>query len=132
MALGLEARLPMLDHRLVELAFRIPGRDKIRGLSTKRVLRAAVDPFVPPYVLRRRKHGFSVPLDGWLRRELRELASDVLTDERTSQRGLFDPVVVRRLLNEHAAGRHARHTELWLLLIFEMWSRAYVDGDGPW
>src|SRR5207253_11457843 len=87
MACSLEARLPLLDPRLVELAFRIPGRQKIRGLSTKLVLKQAVRDLVPPRTLRKRKHGFTVPLDPWFRGALRSFAFEVLLDDRARRRG---------------------------------------------
>ncbi|HEX9711912.1 MAG TPA: asparagine synthase (glutamine-hydrolyzing) [Actinomycetota bacterium] len=130
MASSLEARLPLLDHRLVELAFQIPGRYKIRGWSTKRIFKRAVRELVPPEVLRRPKHGFSVPIDPWFRGELRSFAAEVLLDGRTTRRGYFDARVVERLLREHADGRRVWDTHLWLLLNFELWHRRFLDGAG--
>jgi asparagine synthase (glutamine-hydrolysing) len=129
MAFGLEARMPLLDHRLVELAFRIPARYKVRGVSTKRILKQAMQGVVPAGVLRRRKRGFAVPIDEWLRGDLRSFAGDVLLGERARTRGYFDSRVVERLLAEHASGRHARHEPLWALLSFELWHRMYIDGE---
>lgn len=129
MACSLEARMPLLDHRLVELAFAIPARHKIRGATTKRVLKRALRGVVPAETLHKRKRGFAVPIDGWLRGDLRTFARDVLMDERTRARGYFDSSVVSRLLAEHASGRHARHDPLWLLLNFELWHRVYLDGE---
>ena len=129
MAWSLEARLPMLDHRLVELAFRIPGPRKVRGLSTKRILRRAVAPLVPAEVLRKRKHGFAVPTAMWLRGGLGDFARDVLLDRRALGRGYFEPRVVERLLREHRDGRHVRDQEIWALLNLELWHRAYLDGE---
>jgi asparagine synthase (glutamine-hydrolysing) len=130
MACSLEARLPLLDHRLVELAFQIPGRYKIRGVSTKRILKKAVQPLVPPGVLHKRKHGFSVPTDPWFRGELKSFAFEVLLDGRTRQRGLLNMDVVERLWREHVEGRHVWDTQLWLLLNLELWQRIYLDGEG--
>ncbi len=128
MACSLEARVPLLDHRLVELAFQIPGRHKIRGWSTKRVLKQAAARLVPAEVLTRPKHGFSVPTDPWFRGELKQFAFDVLLDGRAKQRGYFDTAFVERLWREHAEGRHIWDGQLWLLLNFELWHRAYLDG----
>jgi asparagine synthase (glutamine-hydrolysing) len=129
MAWGLEARMPLLDHRLVELAFRIPSGLKIRGVSTKRILKRAVRDLVPAETLKKRKHGFSVPLDGWLQGGLASYAREVLLDERTRRRGYFDPRVVERLWDEHQRGRHVRATALWLFLNFELWHRIYLDRE---
>lgn len=128
MAAGLEARLPLLDHRLVELAFQIPSRQKIRGWSTKRILKRAVRDLVPAEVLQRRKHGFTVPLDPWFRGELRGFAYEVLLDGTARERGLVDPIVVERLWKEHVEGRNVWDSHLWLLMNLELWCRTYLDG----
>jgi asparagine synthase (glutamine-hydrolysing) len=129
MACSLEARLPLLDHRLVELAFQIPSHHKIRGLSTKRIFKRAVSRLIPAEVLRKPKHGFSVPTDPWFRGELKSFMREVLLDERTRRRGYFNMSVVERLLREHIEGRHVWDTHLWLLLNFELWHRIYLDGE---
>jgi asparagine synthase (glutamine-hydrolysing) len=129
MACSLEARLPLLDYRLVELAFQIPGRCKIRGRSMKRVLKQAVRNIVPAAVLSRRKHGFAVPLDPWFRGELKDFTFEVLLDERTRRRGYFNSSFVERLWHEHIDGCHVWDAHLWLLLNFELWIRIYLDGE---
>ena len=128
MACSLEARLPLLDHRLVELAFQIPGSFKIRGKEMKRVLKEAVRGIVPESVLRKPKHGFAVPTDPWFRGELKDFTFDVLLDGSARGRGYFDTGFVERLWREHRDGRHVWDTHLWLLLNFELWYRAYMDG----
>jgi asparagine synthase (glutamine-hydrolysing) len=130
MACSLEARLPLLDHRLVELAFQIPSHHKIRGLATKRIFKRAVRRLIPAEVLRKPKHGFSVPTDPWFRGELKSFTREVLLDERTRRRGYFNMSVVERLWREHVEGRNVWDTHLWLLLNFELWHRIYLDGEG--
>jgi asparagine synthase (glutamine-hydrolysing) len=129
MACSLEARLPLLDHRLVELAFQIPGRFKIRGRSMKRIFKHAVRDLVPAAVLRKPKHGFAVPTDPWFRGELKEFTFDVLLDGRTKQRGYFNSNFVECLWREHSEGRRVRDSQLWLLLNFELWHRIYLDRE---
>lgn len=129
MACGLEARLPLLDHRLVELAFQIPGRYKIRGRSMKRIFKRAVRDLVPAAVLRKPKHGFSVPLDPWFRGDLKRFTFEVLLDERTRRRGYFNAAFVERLWREHVDGRQVWDAHLWQLLNFELWHRIYLDGE---
>lgn len=129
MACSLEARLPLLDHRLVELAFQIPGHYKIRGWSTKRILKQAVESLIPSFVLKKPKHGFSVPTDPWFRGELKEFAFEVLLDQSTRRRGYFNSEFVESLWREHADGRNVWDTHLWLLLNFELWHRIYLDGE---
>lgn len=127
MAHGLEARLPLLDRRLVDLAFEIPARQKVVGPSTKRVLKRALAGIVPAEVLRRRKHGFTVPVGSWLRGELHDYACEILLDRQTRDRGFFDSRCVERLLGEHAKGHRAHHEVLWPLITFELWHRQYLD-----
>lgn len=127
MAASLEGRLPLLDHRLVELAFRIPGRDKIRGWSTKRILRRALRGLVPEAVLRKRKRGLAVPTDPWFRGELRDFAFEVLLDGSSRRRGLVNQRVVERLWKEHESGRQVWDEQLWVLLNLELWHRVYLD-----
>jgi asparagine synthase (glutamine-hydrolysing) len=129
MAGGVEARMPLFDHRIVELAFRIPDRHKLRGRVTKRVLRAAVEGLAPEAARRRRKHGFTIPTDPWLRGPLAPFAREVLFDRRTQQRGYFDARVVERLFEEHRSGRRIWDRALWMLLNFELWHRVYIDRD---
>jgi asparagine synthase (glutamine-hydrolysing) len=129
MSSSLEARLPLLDHRLVELAFRIPSRYKVRGSFTKRIFKQAVSHLLPPEVLRRPKRGFSVPTDAWFRGKLKDYTFDVLMDERTRGRGYFNMQFVERLYREHISGRHVWDSHLWLLINFELWNRMYLDSE---
>jgi asparagine synthase (glutamine-hydrolysing) len=129
MACGLEARVPLLDHRLVELAFQIPGRFKISGGSSKRILKQAVRDLLPVSVLRKPKHGFAVPLDPWFRGELKDFSFEVLLDSRARQRGYFNTGFVERLWREHVEGREVWDAHLWLLLNFELWHRIYMENE---
>jgi asparagine synthase (glutamine-hydrolysing) len=127
MAASLEVRLPFLDHRLVQLAFEIPGSMKVQGCSTKRILRDAVRGLIPDSVLRRPKHGFAVPTDPWFRGPAKEYAYEILLDGRARSRGYFNADVVERMWKEHVNGRHVWDTHLWLLLNFELWHRRFLD-----
>jgi len=127
MAHGLECRQPFLDHRVVELALEMPVRFKYRRGRGKRILRETFGDLVPPWVFRRPKMGFGVPLDRWFRHELRELAYDVLLASRTAARGYFRQPVVRRLLDEHVEGRGDHSQRIWALLVLELWMREWVD-----
>ncbi len=124
MACSLEARLPLLDPRLVDLAFQIPSQYKIKGGRTKQILKRAVASVVPPEVLRKPKHGFSVPTDPWFRGDLKKFTFDVLFDERTRRRGYFNMCIIEDLWREHVAGREVWDEQLWLLLNLELWQRA--------
>jgi asparagine synthase (glutamine-hydrolysing) len=129
MACGLEARVPLLDHRLVELAFQIPSRFKIRGCSLKRILKRAVSDLLPASVLRKPKHGFAVPIDPWFRGELKGFVYEVLLDRRTRQRGFFDMKFIERLWREHVDGRHVWTNQLLALVNFELWYRIYMENE---
>jgi len=121
MAVSLEARTPFLDYRLVELAFRIPDRDKVNWLSGKQVLKQAAAGMVPEAIRQRPKAGFTLPLDAWFRNELKELMLDRLEPERLRRSGHLSPGPVQALVAEHLQGRENHGQELWSLLIFELW-----------
>jgi asparagine synthase (glutamine-hydrolysing) len=131
MANSLEARVPLLDHHLVEFAATLPSRFKLRGLRKKVILKRALRGLLPPEILRRKKHGFSVPMAAWLRGELREVAGDLLSGAEVGAAGLFDPAAVNALLEEHLAGRCDWSRNLWGLLVFAVWHREYMRSDFP-
>ncbi len=128
MAVGLEARVPLLDHKLIEfVCTRIPSHMKLKGLETKHILKRAVQNFVPPEILHRPKQGFGVPIDQWLNDKLRDRLRDTLTEPRTMQRGYVEPQYVNVLLDEHARGRRDHATELWTLFVLELWHRRFAE-----
>jgi asparagine synthase (glutamine-hydrolysing) len=130
MAASIESRVPFLDHHLVEFAARLPPRMKLRGLTTKWILREAVKPLLPRQILTRRKMGFPVPFGVWLRGGGADLARDVLLDTRARQRGLTDPAAVAALVDGHASGAIDGSDALWSLMNLELWYRTFIDGDG--
>jgi asparagine synthase (glutamine-hydrolysing) len=123
MAHSLELRSPLLDHRVVELGLSLPPSLKTRGLTGKIALRRAFAAELPEEVARRGKKGFGVPLGRWFRRDLRELARDVLFEDR----GWFHTAEIRRLLDEHETGRADHGHRLWCLLMLELWVREHVE-----
>jgi asparagine synthase (glutamine-hydrolysing) len=129
MAHSIESRVPLLDHPLVELALSLPLSFKIRHGERKYLLRQVAARILPPSVLTKRKQGFGVPIGLWFRGRLREAFGDVLHSSRTTQRGYFEPREVRRILAEHLSGRRDHELRLWQLLMFELWSRAYLDAS---
>ena len=130
MAHGLEVRCPFLDHRLVELAARMPTRWKLRGGGGKYILKRAMEGLIPASVLHRPKRGFGVPLSRWFRRELKPMLHDVVLGPRARGRGYFEPATVERIVAEHESGRADHAHRLWALLMLELWHREYADGGG--
>ena len=109
----------------------MPERMKLRGLTTKWILRQAMRGTLPEEILSRKKMGFPVPVGRWFRGEFRHLLDEYVLSERTRARGLFDPAVVRTLVEQHQRSE-ANHSErLWSLVNFEMWQRIYLDGEEP-
>lgn len=121
MAVALEARVPLLDHRVVELAWRLPHSAKIRGGVTKWLLREVLYRHVPRQLVERPKMGFGVPLADWLRGPLRDWAEDLLSEKRLGETGFFDVARVRRYWNEHLSEQRNWQYLLWDLLMFEDW-----------
>ena len=126
MAHSLEARSPLLDHEVLELAASIPGPLKVHGGQKKWIFRQALRPWLPAEILDRPKAGFSAPVNDWLRHELRDQVRDVLLDSETRERGWFREDEVRRLLERHARGAEADARRIWSLYVFELWHREVV------
>jgi len=127
MASGLEARVPFLDHHLLEWAFQIPSGYKMRGREGKLVVKKAMERYLPSELLYRPKHGFNVPMPVWMRGELREFVQDSLAEETVKRRGLFRPDRVTRLVQDHLAGRTDASNRILVLLMMELWFERFVD-----
>jgi asparagine synthase (glutamine-hydrolysing) len=130
MASGVEARVPFLDHKLVEYAASLPAAYKARGTRTKILLKALAERYVPATAIHRRKVGFTVPLSPWFAGPLRALVEQTLLGERCLSRGYFRPDVIRRLVHDHVSGRVDRSRPIWTLLALEVWHRLFVDDAG--
>jgi asparagine synthase (glutamine-hydrolysing) len=130
MAHSLEARSPFLDHEFMEFAATIPFELKVRGRIKKYILKQALAGLLPDQILHRPKMGFGVPIDHWLRHELKDMAYDTLLSSRAAGRGYFRPDTIRRMLDDHAAERCSWDALLWALLMLELWHRTYLDDDG--
>jgi asparagine synthase (glutamine-hydrolysing) len=125
MAVNLEVRVPLLDHRVVEFTWRLPSRLLARNGRGKRLLRAVLARYVPPALTERPKMGFSVPIADWLRGPLRPWAEELLAPESLAVDGLFAPALVRARFAEHLSGRRNWHHALWPVLQFQAWRRIY-------
>jgi asparagine synthase (glutamine-hydrolysing) len=123
MSVGLEARQPLLDHRLVELAWRIPESLKFREGVGKWVLRKILEKRVPPAFFERPKMGFGVPIGLWMRNAMRPLVEETLEESRLKAAGLFNPQAVRRLWEAHLSGSVNADSRLWIVMMAELWLR---------
>ena len=130
MAASIESRVPFLDHPLVEWVAQLPACMRLRGTTTKWILRAAMKDRLPEAILSRPKMGFPVPVGEWLRGPWRHLLSEFVASPRARDRQLFQPHAVDQVIAEHIAG--VNHSErLWALLNFEIWARIFLDGEPP-
>jgi asparagine synthase (glutamine-hydrolysing) len=121
MAVALEARVPLIDHRVVEFAWRLPQGAKIRRGVTKWLLRQVLYRHVPKELVERPKMGFAIPLGDWLRGPLKPWAENLLSEQRLREGGYFDPAMVRQVWNDHVCGGRNREYMLWNVLMFEAW-----------
>jgi asparagine synthase (glutamine-hydrolysing) len=128
MATSVESRVPFLDHKLVEFTARMPDTMKLRGATTKYVLRESMKGILPEKILTRSKMGFPVPIGTWFRGPFKSIIDDYVLSDRALSRGIFAPDFVRQLVSLHQAGED--HSErLWSLLNFEIWQRQFFDGE---
>ena len=124
---SLEAREPLLDHKLVEFVARVPFQYKLRGQVGKWLLRDSVRDLLPAKILARGKQGFGVPLEHWFGSGFGKLTRDVLFDSRPRWRGVFDPAGIERMLRDPDSRAERRTRQIWSLLCLEMWSQTYRD-----
>jgi asparagine synthase (glutamine-hydrolysing) len=127
MAASLEARAPLLDHRVIEFASRLPLGQRIRGAEGKWILRRVLDRYVPGALVERPKRGFGVPIDAWLRGPLRAWATDLLSPARLDREGFLVSAPIAAALREHLAGRRNLQYQLWAVLMFEAWLDSQVQ-----
>ena len=130
MAVSLEARVPLLDLRILELAARVPSELKLNGSrGLKHIFKLALEPRLPKEVIRQKKQGFGTPISSWFRGSLRPMVHDLLGPDRIGRRGLFRPEVVSRIIDEHMNQRADRSEHLLALLTLEVWQQVFIDGE---
>jgi asparagine synthase (glutamine-hydrolysing) len=127
MANSLEARSPFLDHHVIEFAASLPEQFKLRGLTTKYLLKRMLKQLLPAENLDRRKMGFGVPIGHWLRGKLQPFLRETLLTEASLNRGLFRPEAVKRLVELHTRGERDHSHQLWTLLMLELWFQRFID-----
>ncbi len=127
MAVSLEAREPLLDHRLIEFAARVPASLKLKDGRSKYLLRRVLESRVPRAITERKKSGFAAPIGDWLRGPLAPMTSELLEDGRLRDRGIFNTGEVARLWNEHRRGQTDHRHRLWQLIMLELWFRTFID-----
>lgn len=128
MSVSLEARVPLIDHRLLEFAWSLPKRLRLRNGQSKWLLRQVLYRHVPPSIVDRPKSGFAVPISAWLRGPLREWAENLLDEQRLREEGWFDPAPVRRAWAAHLAGRGNHWEALWGVCVAQAWRERWADG----
>jgi asparagine synthase (glutamine-hydrolysing) len=127
MAVSLEARSPFLDHHLIEFAASLPEKLKLRGLTTKYLLKRMLKKLLPAENLDRRKMGFGVPIGHWFRGKLQPFLRETILSERALNRGLFRPEAVKQLVELHTRGERDNSHQLWTLLMLELWFQRFID-----
>lgn len=130
MGASVEARVPFLDHKVVEFAAKLPPHLKVKGLRTKVLLKKVAERYAPHELIYRRKVGFTVPLSDWFAGPLSGFVKRVLLSDRCLERGYWRPEVLVRIVKDHLERRVDREQGIWVLLALELWHRLYVDDDG--
>jgi asparagine synthase (glutamine-hydrolysing) len=129
MATSVESRVPFLDHKLVEFTCSLPERLKLRGGTTKYILRESMKGLLPAAILSRAKLGFPVPIGRWFRGAYGSVIDEYVLSERAMRRGIFNADSVRRLVKRHQSGAENHDERLWALVNFEIWQRQFFDGE---
>jgi asparagine synthase (glutamine-hydrolysing) len=129
MANSIEGRVPLLDHELVEFACGLPNHLRINGTSRKYLLKKVAERFLPAEIVHRKKQGFPIPVDRWLRQEANSMMHELLDPAELKERGMFDPSAVAKLIHRHESGYADHSVELWGLMSVELWFQSFVDAQ---
>jgi len=126
MAASIEARMPFMDHELAEFVATLPDKFRVRGKTTKWILRQAMKQIVPETILNRPKIGFKVPIDEWFRDPMRDYLYEHLTGPDSLTKEYYQVAVLEKILADHVSGRQNHEKLLWSLLNLEIWHRQYL------
>ncbi len=126
MAVSLEVRAPFLDHRIADFAASLPPEYKLKGKTTKHILKKSVKNMLPKSIIKRPKKGFGIPIATWLKGSLNPLLREILSEERLKKQDLFDPIYVSKLIKDHETGASNNYKQLWTLLVFELWFENFI------
>ncbi|MDX9702454.1 MAG: asparagine synthase (glutamine-hydrolyzing) [Candidatus Auribacterota bacterium] len=127
MANSLEVRVPLLDHKFMEFAATIPAEKKLNGFSTKYIFKKALKKFLPDTILYRKKQGFEMPIDGWIRKELKNPFHDVLFADNSFISNIIDKTYLEKIWQQHQSGVKLYGNNLWLIFILESWHKKYIS-----
>ncbi|MBE9528374.1 MAG: asparagine synthase (glutamine-hydrolyzing) [Proteobacteria bacterium] len=127
MMVSLEARVPILDHHLVEFAATIPSELKIKGMDTKYIMKKAAERLLPKEVIYRPKQGFGVPMGSWIKRDWSDMAHELVLGDRAVKRNNFNPKFLKTVMTEHRSGRRDHNYIIWTLMMLELWYREMID-----
>jgi asparagine synthase (glutamine-hydrolysing) len=128
MANSLESRVPFLDHTLVEFVASLPRDLKLRGLTTKYILKRTMKGRLPRKIIQRKKKGFGIPVARWIKKELKDFVLDVFNREKIRRESIFNPQAIDVILKDHFDGKKDNRKLIWTLLIFELWYQRYGSG----
>ncbi|MEN8222004.1 MAG: asparagine synthase (glutamine-hydrolyzing) [Acidobacteriota bacterium] len=126
MATSLEARVPLLDYKMVEFAFSLPENLKLRGNTTKYFMKEALRGILPDEIIDRRKEGFSIPIKNWLKTDLKDLMMEYLSEKRVKESGLFNYKSINNMINEHLNNKQNHAHRLWSLILFNIWREKFL------
>lgn len=126
MRASLEVRAPFLDYKIVEFVNSLPYSYKLKGFTTKYILKKMMEGKIPKEIIYRKKKGFGMPVGKWLRGELKEYCNSVLSEESIKKVGIFNPEYIKKIKNEHFEGKQDHRKKLWDLLVFEVWRKKYM------
>ena len=121
MSVSLEARVPFLDHNLIEKSFKIPFKYKYRNGKTKWILRKILSKYIPINLIEKPKRGFGIPIEYWLKNNLKDWAEYLINEDRLNKEGLFKTKKIRLMWNDFLLGKNKCHYQLWNILMFQAW-----------